>query len=342
MDRTTFLLRTALCAGLALSVAGCATAHSPKASTASAVAPVESFATGESITSTNRLTTSDGVALAYDLAGRGAPAVFVHGGPGSGSHAFRLLSNGALEKHFRVAWLDQRGSGASASAPNGDYSIERQVADLDELRAKLGLERWTLVAYSFGGLIAQAYAQAHPERVAAIVHVGSLLNLPASMESSAAYGYGLLPADRRPPMDPSMPLPQRYFMVLGMLGQAGLSDRLQYADDAARERGKAALAANPPATRNADMAQRLFAGKPGRYIEDMTPATAGVQAPVLVIAGDADHVTGPGHYHAFRYPKQTVAVLHGGHMAFYEDAAGFERAIATFARSLPRQADRPR
>lgn len=328
MDRTAFSLRLAVLA-LGLGLATAATA-APLAADAPAPPAVVDAAPAL------RLTTSDGVGLAYDLAGQGPAAVFVHGGPGSGSHAFRVLSDGALEKHFRIAWLDQRGSGASASAPSGDYSLERQVADLEELRASLGLERWTLIAYSFGGLIAQAYAQAHPERVAAIVHVNSLLDLPASMESSAAFGHSLLPADRRPPLDPAMPLPQRYFMVLGLLAQAGLSDRLQYADDGARERGKARLAARPPAARNADMARRLFAGNPGRYVEDMTAATAAVHAPVLVIAGNADHVTGPAHHQAFRYPKQTVAVLDGGHMAFYEDAAGFERALAAFAATLPR------
>ena len=279
----------------------------------------------------SRFTTTDGVELAYEVAGNGAPAVFVHGGPGSGSHAFRLLSDGTLETHFRIAWLDQRGSGASASAPSGDYSLDRQVADLEELRARLGLERWTLVAYSFGGLITQAYAAAHPDRVAGIVHIDSLLNLPASMESTASYGYGLLPADRRPPMDPSMPLPQRYFTVLGMLGQMGLSDRLQYAGEDAAARAKARLAANPAPGRNGDMAQKIFSGNPGRYLEDMTAGTAAVDAPVLVVTGDADQVTGPEHYKAFRYPKQTVAVLKGGHMAFYEDAEGFARAIAAFA-----------
>ncbi|HZX81571.1 MAG TPA: alpha/beta hydrolase [Lysobacter sp.] len=317
-----YILPIATAAALVLSTAATAT---PPASTAGAAPAAAASAT------TGRLTTSDGVALAYDVAGSGAPAVFVHGGPGSGSHAFRLLSNGALEKHFRVAWLDQRGSGASASAPTGDYSLDRQVADLEELRAGLGHERWTLVAYSFGGLIAQAYAKAHPERVAGIVHVDSLLNLPASMKSSAAHGLGLLPADKRPPVDPAMPLPQRYFMVLGTLGQAGLSDRLQYADEAAAARAKAMLAANPAPARNGEMAQRIFAGDPGRYIEDMTAATADVDVPVLVVTGDADHVTGPGHYRTFRYPKQTVAVLKGGHMAFYEDADGFARALAAFA-----------
>ena len=326
MDRTARPHRpfrlAALAIGVALTFPGFA---APPAKSDAAPVAANAAATA------TRLTTSDGVELAYDVAGSGAPAVFVHGGPGSGSHAFRLLSDGALEKHFRIAWLDQRGSGASASAPSGDYSLDRQVADFEELRAKLGHERWTLVAYSFGGLIAQAYAKAHPERVAGIVHVDSLLNLPASMESTASYGYGLLPADRRPPMDPSMPLPQRYFTVLGMLGQMGLSDRLQYADEGAAARAKARLAATPPSGRNGDMAQKIFSGDPGRYIEDMTAGTASVDVPVLVVTGDADQVTGPQHYKAFHYPKQTVAVLKGGHMAFYEDAEGFARAIAAFA-----------
>jgi proline iminopeptidase len=289
------------------------------------------------VTGATPLQTTDGVSLAYDVAGTGAPAVFVHGGPGSGSHAFRLLSDGALERHFRIAWLDQRGSGASGSAANGDYSLERQVADLEELRRHLGLERWTLVAYSFGGLIAQAYAEAHPERVAAIVHVSSLLDLPSSMESSAARGHALLPADRRPPLDPSVPLPQRYFMVLGALSQAGLADRLQYADDAARARGRELLSANRPAAANTAMAQGMFRGDPGRYLHDMRPSTAETRVPVLLIAGDQDHVTGVGHHASFAYPDATTVVLRGGHMAFFEDRQGFSRALEGFVAELARR-----
>jgi proline iminopeptidase len=125
-------------------------------------------------------------------------------------------------------------------------------------------------------------------------------------------------------------------MVLGMLAQAGLADRLQYADDAARIRGQALLAANRPKAANTAMAQGLFRGDPGRYVQDMSPATAQVGVPVLVVAGREDYVTGTKHHEAFRYPDATTVLLDGGHMAFFEDAARFRRALADFAARLPR------
>ena len=50
--------------------------------------------------------------------------------------------------------------------------MEAQVADLDAVRAKLGLEKIALVGDSYGGLLSMAYASSHPEHVAKLYAVG--------------------------------------------------------------------------------------------------------------------------------------------------------------------------
>lgn len=79
-------------------------------------------------------------------------------------------------ERWRIIGFDQRECGRSTplvDAPGADLAAlttERMVADLDELRAHLGVDSW-LVAGGSWGANALAYAQRHPERVAALVLV---------------------------------------------------------------------------------------------------------------------------------------------------------------------------
>ncbi|OON71205.1 hypothetical protein B0919_03670 [Hymenobacter sp. CRA2] len=282
---------------------------------------------------TPSITTSDGVKLYVKVSGQGVPCVFVHGGPGAGSYSFEALGGRGLEKDLQMIYLDQRGSGQSASDPAGNYSLERQVQDLEELRQQLKLERWVLMSHSFGGTIATQYAAKHPERVQALILVNSILNLPATMETTATYGYSLLPAEGRPPLDPAMPLPQRWGMVMGLLGQQKLMGKLMYVSDTAAARASQVVRSVPA---NRDFGQAVF--KQPEYLQDFTPASASLRMPVLVISGKDDYVTGPEHYKSFRFPNQQVVVLPGKHYPFLENPREFQQAVAAFVRKLPRKA----
>ena len=78
----------------------------------------------------------------------GKPAVIVHGGPGSGSR--RGQGRAFDPERYRVVLFDQRGCGLStphASDPAADMSVNTTahlIADMERLRAHLGVERWLL------------------------------------------------------------------------------------------------------------------------------------------------------------------------------------------------------
>ncbi|GAA1724785.1 alpha/beta hydrolase [Brachybacterium phenoliresistens] len=96
----------------------------------------------------------------------GAPAVIlVHGGPGLWDYLAPLgeLLSGRCTVHS----YDQRGCGDSTAALEtpADLTLERSVADLEELRIAFGHEHVVLVGHSFGATLALAYAGAHPDRV---------------------------------------------------------------------------------------------------------------------------------------------------------------------------------
>lgn len=103
----------------------------------------------------------------------GTPAVYLHGGPGSGCTpgARRNFDPDA----YRAVFFDQRGCGLSrplASDPDADLSTNTTdylVADIERLREYLGIERWVVVGVSWGVTLGLVYAERHPERVTAMV-----------------------------------------------------------------------------------------------------------------------------------------------------------------------------
>jgi proline iminopeptidase len=112
----------------------------------------------------------------FGAKGTALPIIAVNGGPGL-SHAY-MVQNDLWERIGRnrlVVLYDQRGTGASkrvqAGAPQSMVSqtMDAQVADLDAVRQALGLDKFALLGDSYGGLVAMAYAAAHPEHVAQLI-----------------------------------------------------------------------------------------------------------------------------------------------------------------------------
>ncbi|MEU6845115.1 prolyl aminopeptidase [Streptomyces sp. NPDC046716] len=124
------------------------------------------------------LDVGDGNRVYWETCGNphGTPAVVLHGGPGSGAGPF--YRRWFDPERYRVVLLDQRGAGRStppASAYTTDMSVNtipHLVADLELLRAHLGIERWLVAGLSFGSVLGLRYAQTHPGAVTALVLTG--------------------------------------------------------------------------------------------------------------------------------------------------------------------------
>ena len=95
------------------------------------------------------------------------PVVWVHGYTSS-AEAFNAPARHFQERFHSIA-PDVRGHGESAWSPAGVYQYSDQVGDLEDLVKQLGLEQFTLVGTSMGGIIAMTYAGAHPEHLVRLV-----------------------------------------------------------------------------------------------------------------------------------------------------------------------------
>src|SRR3979490_1128302 len=131
------------------------------------------------------LPVSDGHEIYVETVGRadGIPAVYLHGGPGSGCQAdHRRLFD---PERFHAVLFDQRGAGRSR--PKGRLeanTLPHLIADMETIRKSLGFKRWMIVGGSWGATLALAYAETHPARVSGMALRATFLGTRAELEQA--------------------------------------------------------------------------------------------------------------------------------------------------------------
>jgi proline iminopeptidase len=111
----------------------------------------------------------------------GVPVLFLHGGPGSGS--VKIHRRFFDPQAYRAVLFDQRGAGKSSPiADITDNTTADLVADIEQLRVHLGIERWLVFGGSWGSTLALAYGQAHPDRCLGFVLRGIFLGRPCEID----------------------------------------------------------------------------------------------------------------------------------------------------------------
>jgi proline iminopeptidase len=93
----------------------------------------------------------------------GVPVVILHGGPGAGISSRQVQTFDPSA--FRIVTFDQRGAGKSTPhASLTGNTTDALIADIEAVRAALGIDRWLVAGGSWGSCLALAYGQAHPQR----------------------------------------------------------------------------------------------------------------------------------------------------------------------------------
>lgn len=111
----------------------------------------------------------------------GIPVLFVHGGPGAGCGKYdRRFFDPEV---YRIVLFDQRGAGRSR--PHAELqgnSTQKLVADIEVIRAALGIDKWALFGGSWGSTLSLVYAQTYPERVLGLILRGIFLCRPRDLD----------------------------------------------------------------------------------------------------------------------------------------------------------------
>jgi proline iminopeptidase len=82
-----------------------------------------------------------------------------------------------LSEKLKIIYYDAFGRGRSDRAKSPDeYSIKRDVEDIEGLRKHLGIEELNIFGHSYGGIVAQAYALRYPDHVKKLILSNTLFN----------------------------------------------------------------------------------------------------------------------------------------------------------------------
>jgi proline iminopeptidase len=114
----------------------------------------------------------NGAKLYTVTVGQGAPLFFIAGGPG-GAHP-GLRSFDSLATDNKLVYYDGFGRGKSDTAKVvTEYTLERDIEDLEGLRKAMGFEKINILGHSYGGLVAQGYAIKYPQNTAHLIIANS-------------------------------------------------------------------------------------------------------------------------------------------------------------------------
>lgn len=113
--------------------------------------------------------------------------LYLHGGPGASCLDFANQAK-ALSERIKVVTFDQLGVMRSeAIAENESYSMEYQIEMIEEMRKYLGIEKWSILGHSYGGMLAVLYAHTYPNSIHKVILECPSLCFEDSAKSIAEY-----------------------------------------------------------------------------------------------------------------------------------------------------------
>lgn len=270
----------------------------------------------------------------YEVVGEGAPILVVHGGPGL-DHRYLRPGLDVLASHGSLVYYDQRGTGRSqAELDSASMNLDAFLRDMEALRETLGHDQVVVLGHSFGGILALAYARAHPDRTRGLV----LLSTAEPGRRFAGQAAVRMQAGRTPEDSAA-------------LAEMGASEAFQARDPATMSRyyrtafratmrdpdrvGELDLDLAGPTARNGPDVARLLGGSMGQV--DWWDELPELEVPTLVVHGRHDAAP-PAMAEALAeaIPNGRYVELEGGHFPWLGDAPGLVEAVTTFLQALER------
>ncbi len=320
-----------LCLSLLLLPAAIATAQNPNPSAADAVYPIR-----------EGYVNARGVMIYYKSFGRGQPLMLLHGGPGA-SHDYFLPYLIPLARHFRLIFIDERGSGRSQILENpSGYTVENMVEDVEAVRQALGLGRVSMLGHSYGGVLAQAYALKYQKNLSHLI-LGSTFSSTKAINEVFVRMKEKMPAELRDRIN--------RMEADGLYGHGKDYEKNRYTTEymiAAWGEGYFPYVyqnhpdANYDPVDSGKMSWALYRemwGSHGEFVIDgnlksveYTDRLPAIKVPTLILVGDHDE-SDPSMsqtMHKKIAGSKLVILPKSGHMTFVDQPEMFEKAVEEF------------
>jgi 3-oxoadipate enol-lactonase len=267
---------------------------------------------------------SDGTKISYDVFGRpdGEPLLLVHG-LGADTRGW-IMQRRALAARYRCVAVDNRGVGRSGRPP-GPYDIEVMANDAMAALSDAGFSSAHVMGASMGGIISQAIAVRHPDRVRSLV-------LACTACQHQPWRRELLAEWREQALTVGM----REFVRRNLRWLVGPRS-LRRLWPAISVLGP--LAMSVPASSLVAQIDAILAMDDAVRTELLT-----VDAPTLVLVGSQDVLTtlGDSEEIASLIPNAELAVVRGGaHLFMVEHAREFNRTVLDFLARGAARVERP-
>ncbi|HEV2880230.1 MAG TPA: alpha/beta hydrolase [Pyrinomonadaceae bacterium] len=256
----------------------------------------------------------------YQERGSGRALVLIHGNNSSAYSWSDVFDQ--LAKEFRVVALDLKGFGFT-SKPAGDYRVETQAALVVRLLDELKIERAVLCGSSMGGAVALAAAINYPQRVDALILVGS-----SAFEETR--GGSLAPAYLRWPYIGGAVT--ALALTSDSLVRQGL--RKSFYDESKVTDERVAAYYRPLRTRGGQLAARLV--REQRNYTLIENSLDKIRRPTLLIWGAQDRLNlleDGRRLHSKIAGSQLVVFDNCGHLPQEEMPAAFVREVLSFMKS---------
>jgi pimeloyl-ACP methyl ester carboxylesterase len=264
---------------------------------------------------------ANGCDFCYEQHGHGRDLVFIHGEIHGMEYWEHQLSE--LSRDYRCLVYNRRGHAKTQWTDYG-FSLHNQTRDLEQLIARLGIERPTFIALAFGTTIAANYAIRNPDKVRGIV-------LSAWSEMHDAFQY--------------FKRWQQYALhaaqVLEREGREAFINLLR------EEGGKSIYKVIPVDSPVREKVIQMFAGHPlGEYqramlefglsVPNLVPEFKKLEIPVLGVCGDRDpYPDQPEVLRGMVNFREAPQIQGGGRFVNWERPTEFNAAIRSFLQSLP-------
>eukprot|EP00934_Nitzschia_sp_Nitz4_P006807 Nitzschia sp. Nitz4//scaffold274_size25273//2133//2978//NITZ4_008322-RA/size25273-processed-gene-0.6-mRNA-1//1//CDS//3329545266//6797//frame0 len=249
--------------------------------------------------------------------------VLLHGGPGVPDEMLPVVS--LLSSKYQVINFQQRGTGESHN-PTKDYSVESYISDLEAIATFFGLSTFHLFGHSFGGLYAQFYADAHPERIESLFlcspSSGTNKDWETTEEEVLAFNQASTTS-----WDFLM---MGWYSLWGYLGYDSSYQRLFAIVLKAYHKGHGDIEVDVSKLASVK-AEPINGTRPHLVQYRMLPPMPKPSFPIMLAYGDSD-IYGPSKSKVYeRYPTATTKEIEAcGHIPWFHNPTAFDEIMKSF------------